>query len=213
MLTVALLSCASAAAAQDAAQDEVPRGFIGGGVVRASRDASSRMRLFDADPMGVWVVEGGVRVASRLSLGAEFVQPGAARAVTRGITFESHGEQHERAVLGTARVRLAASDVAALDAVMGAGIMFQRHELRNSACVRCDATRTETMINRAPAYAVGVDVPIRVTDHLSIGVLSRVYFLNRGDHTGSGPPDEPPWQFTWRSSRRFGVGATARATW
>lgn len=209
MLTVALLSCATVAAAQD----EVPRGFIGGGVVRASRDASSRMRLFDADPFHVWLLEGGVRVASRVSLGAEFVQPGAARAVTRGITFQSFGEQHERAVLGMARVRLAANDVAALEAVIGAGIMFQRHELRNSSCVMCDVTRTETMTNRARAYAVGADVPVRVTDHFSIGVLTRLYFLNRGDHTGSGPPDEPPWQFTWRSSRRFGVGATARATW
>ena len=207
----AVLAAAPTASAQSA---ELPRAFIGGGVSFATGDAEDRMGLFDETPPWVAVIEGGVRLAPRVGIGAEVVQPADLEAVTRGQSFQSWGEQRERAVIGTARVRLAGNDRIALDAAGGAGVLFQHHELQFFPCFTgCEAASTETMTSNAPAFLIGGDVPIQLARHFVVAATGRVYFFNRGNHVTEDPRDPLPWQFEWRSSQRFALGVTARAVW
>lgn len=213
-LSAALLAALALPSLASAQSADLPRVFAGGGIVLASTDGASRMRLYDEDPLGIWLVEGGVRVARRLGVGAELVRPGVARASTRGISFQSFGEQREFAVLGMVRGRLAGAGRLGLDLTGGAGVLFQRHESSFLPCaVGCTMSRDEVMTNRASAFAFGADVPFRLARHFEIAAVGRYYFLNRGDHLPSDPRDLLPWQFEWRSSSRFGVGVTGRAAW
>jgi hypothetical protein len=211
MLTVALLSYANAAAAQD----EAARGFVGGGAAIGSEAPGTRMRLGDDGGPEIWLIQGAVRIAPRTSIGIEIIQPGVSRGSTRGRTFQSFGKQKERAVLAVARLRVASRRRMSLDAVAGGGVLFQHHELEDAACfLGCTASRTDSMTNRATAFAIGADVPIRVASHFSIAPLGRVYFFRRGEHVTVVPGDAfLPWQFEWLPSRRLAIGVTARATW
>ena len=56
-----------------------------------------------------------------------------------------------------------------LNAVAGGGILFQHHELEDTPCIlSCGVPRTDSLTNRATAFAIGGDVPIRVTNHFSV---------------------------------------------
>jgi hypothetical protein len=215
MKSIVVAALMVAAATTAAAQNEMPRGFVGGGATIGSEAPGTRMRLGDDGGSEIWLLQAAVRVAPRAWLGVEVIQPGVSEGETRGRTFQSSGRQEERALLATGRLRVASGTRVSLDAIAGGGILFQRHEREDTPCVLgCGVPRTESMANRATAFALGADVPIRVTRHLSVVPLGRVYVFQRGEHV-SGGPTEPsiPWQFEWLSSRRFGVGAAARATW
>jgi len=207
----AVLAVAPTALAQPA---ELPRAFIGGGLSFATDDSEDRMRLFDETPPWVAVIEGGFRIAPRVGIGVEFVQPADLEVTTSGQSFQSSGEQEELALLGTVRVRLAGNHRIAFDAAGGAGVLFQHHEREFFPCFTgCEASVTETMTNQAPAFLIGGDVPIQLARHFAIAATGRVYFFNRGEHVTEDPRDPVPFQFEWRSSQRFAVGVTARAIW
>lgn len=208
----AVLAAAPTAWAQSL---ELPRLFIGGGASLATNDSEHRMRLGDQTMPAVFAVEAAARIAPRIAIGAEFMQPADSEGVTQGQGFQSFGEQRERAIIGTLRARLAGSGPVALDAVGGAGVLFQHHELRLSPCFSgCEVLVVETMTNRAPAFLAGADVPVRLGGHFGIAATGRIYFLNRGEHVTVDPRTELiPWQFEWQSSQRFALGITARAVW
>ena len=105
MLTAALLSSPAVVAAQE----EAPRGFVGGGAAIGSEAPGTRMRLGDDGGPEMWLIQAAVRIAPRASIGVEIIQPGISRGETRGRTFESFGRQEERAVLAMAHLRVAGS--------------------------------------------------------------------------------------------------------
>src|SRR5688572_10174388 len=184
MLTFALLSCATAVAAQN----EAPRGFVGGGAAIGPEQPGTRMRLGDDGGPEIWLVHAAVRIVPRTWIGIEIIQPGVSRGTTRGRTFQSFGKQEERAVLAMGRVHVAGRTRMSLDAVAGGGVLFQHHELEDASCFQgCNVPWTDSMTNRATAFAIGADVPIRVTNHFSIAPLGRVYFFRRGEHVTGDP--------------------------
>jgi hypothetical protein len=116
-------------------------------------------------------------------VGVEFAQPTAVSASTRGRSFQSFGRQEERALVGLVRVRAITFDRSALDFVGGAGVLFQHHELRFAPCFSgCAETRREMLTNRAPALAVGAEMPVRITRHFSLTGVARYYAFRRGEH-------------------------------
>ncbi len=190
----------------------LPRVFVGGGVTTATNDAGSRMRLFE-DSRGIWFLEGGAALSARFGLGVEFVQPTAVTTSTSGRFGTSWGRQEERALLGLVRGRVGATERIALDVVGGAGLLFQRHEIRFAPCIGCPLTPSGTLANQAPALAFGADIPVRVGRGLVVAGVARCYVLRRGDHVSNIPSEIFPWQHEWKSSTRFGVGISARAVW
>ena len=177
----------------------------------ATADADSRMRINDGSAL-VWLLEGGARVSRRLAIGVELFQPSTLTGFTSGRSFASSGRQTERAVLGLMRARLAGSDRLAVDAVGGGGVLFQHHELRNAPCAGCAVTFAQDFDQEAPAFALGVDTPIRAGSHVDVVPVLRYYALARGDHT-TALPDVVPWQFEFTSSARLLLAVNGRARW
>ncbi len=187
--------------------------FFGGGVAPATDDAASRMRLFGDGSSLVWLIESGAAVSSRVGVGVEFTRPTTLDAETSGRSFWASGRQRERILVGLLRARVTGSDRVALDLVGGAGVLLQHHEQRQAPCFSgCADTIAEELDHQAPAFALGADVPLRVTPHVWLNAAIRWYALRRGDHV-TGFPAEIPWQFEWRSSNRFAMGVTGRVGW
>jgi hypothetical protein len=211
LLVLAVLVCTRPALAQSA---EVPRIFIGAGMYWASNDFSDRMSRidFDDEDPSVFNVEGAIRVARRVSVGAEFFQAKDLTAVMLARSGQTHGEQREHVLLGTARVRLAGTSRVAVDAVGGGGAVFQHHEERVNSCGPTCVLLTRTMTNTAPAFVGGVDLPIRVAPFLAVVPTLRTYFLNRGEHVADGDLNFS-WPFQWRSSTRLAAGVSGRVVW
>jgi hypothetical protein len=174
------------------------------------------MRLFEEGLAAVWLIEGGAAVSKRVAIGAEFSQPSAATAFTTvGVgRAQISGRQEERVLLATVRGRLAGTTRLALDAVGGAGILFQHHESGSCtpAQTRCEDTSGPSLDERAAAFAVGVDIPVKLARHFEIAADVRAYFLRRGEHT-SETDINLSWQFEWQSSSRAAVAVTGRAVW
>jgi len=128
---VCVLVSVASAAAQSTSADSLllPRLFAGAGAGPATNDASSRMRLFEEGLAAVWLVEAGAAVSDRVGIGVEYSQPSAATAFTTvGVgRLQVSGRQEERVLLATVRGRLAGTNRLALDAVGGAGILFQHY--------------------------------------------------------------------------------------
>jgi len=212
-LTTALLLmlCCRGAHAQSV-DTALPRAFVGAGVAPATDDGDSRMRLNDGSSL-VWVVEGGARLAPRIGVGVEFVQPSDVTASTAGASFNSSGRQTERVLIGLLRGRAWGSGRIAVDVVGGVGVIFQHHELSAAPCFSgCAVTVQDDLDHRAPAFTLGADLPVRVAPHFGVSGLIRLYALRRGDHTTQ-LPVITPWQFEYTSSTRFAVGVTGRAGW
>jgi hypothetical protein len=166
----------------------------------------------DASPL-MWLIEGSARVAPRIGIGAEFVQPSTLTAQTHGQSFNETGKQEERLVIGLIRGRAWTSDRLAVDVVGGAGALFQHHERRVAPCFSgCAVTLQNDLDRRAPAFSLGADMPVRLGPHVGVSGLVRFYALRRGDQTTRFPAIVP-WQFEFKSSTRFAVGVTARARW
>jgi hypothetical protein len=203
-----------ASAPQAFAQSELPHGLIGISITRATSDAASRMRLgSEARP---WVLAGevSVRVTPRVAIGAEAIDLGTATGETAGRSFRSLGEQRERALMGLMRVRVSGSERVAVDLVGGAGVLWQRHSVFFAPCFSgCAVSADGALTDHAPALVAGVDVPIRAGRYFSIAAIGRYFFLRRGDNVPSGPTDQLPWQFEYRSSGRIAIGASARVVW
>lgn len=211
-----LLVCPGAPVhAQTAEADAVPlpRAFVGTGLGPATSDAESRMRLFGEGSSLIWFLEGGVAVTTRVGVGVEFARPTTVSAVTSGRSFHASGRQKERVLVGLLRVRAFGFHRLALDVVGGAGLLFQHHELRFAPCFSgCDDTTRETLDRRAPAFALGADVPLRLSRHFLVSGLVRYYALRRGEHVTE-MPVLVPWQYEWKSSTRLAVGISGRAGW
>jgi len=213
LFVAALLFVASAsvASAQSIGDAQLPRAYVGAGVAPATNDAESRMRLGGNTSPLMWLIEGGARVAPRIGVGVEYVQPSTLTAETRGRSFDATGRQEERLLTGLIRGRAWGSGRLAVDVVGGAGVLFQHHEQRDAPCFSGCAVTVQNDLNRqAPAFSLGADVPVRLAPHIGISGVVRFYALRRGDTTAL---PGTPWQFSYTSSTRFAVGVTARARW
>ena len=215
---VLLWSVPVLAEAQTPARDDarLPAGFVGIGAGPSTNDASSRMRLFEDGLAYVWFVEGGAAVSRRFGVGLEYSRPNPATAFTTAGAGRSQfsGRQSEWNLLALARVRVAGTSRIAADVVGGAGMMFQHHQMGvcDPAVPRCENTDGPALDHWAPAFAAGLDVPVSVAPHFTIGAAARVYFLRRSTHvTGDGL--FLPWQHEWRPSVRTAIVLDARLTW
>jgi hypothetical protein len=191
----------------------MPRAFIGAGVTGANSDAGSRIRLFEEESSLVWLIEGSVALSRHVGVGVEFGRPSTVSATTSGNSFHESGRQTERLLIGLLRARVMNFSHGALEVVAGGGVLFQHHERRFAPCFSgCEDLLQQTLDHRAPTLAFGVDAPIPLTRHFSVGAVARVYALDRGKHTTE---DRVliPWPFEWKSSTRISAGATARLTW
>lgn len=198
------------------AQAEQPRIMIGGGISVATNDMAHRMQMpgsGDAGPQ-IFTIEGSARIARRVAIGAEFMRPAPAEAVTQARNSNTLGQQHEQALFATLRFRPAGRERVAIDLVAGAGVLFQHHEVQFAPCFAgCAVVSTGTLTNRAPAQVIGADVPIRLEPHFVVAFTGRWHFLHRGDHSLLSQPRVSQWPFEWRSSSRHGIGVSLRAVW
>jgi hypothetical protein len=213
-----VLVCVTPAAAQPTTSDTapLPKVFVGAGFGPATNDAASRMRLYEEGLATMWLIETGVGAAPRLGIGAEYSQPAAAKAFTTvGLgRAQISGRQEERVLLATVRGRVAGVGRWALDLMGGAGILFQHHA--SGGCVpaqtRCENSDGPVVEERAPAFAAGLEVPLRVASHFAVATSARLYALRRGDHT-SATDINLTWQNEWQSSTRVALVVTGRAMW
>jgi hypothetical protein len=221
-LVLGLLWCAGPAARPALAQEAsstlpLARVFGGVGVGLISDDASSRMaERFNlrADEPFTRVVDGGAALSRRFGVGVEYSRVSRVAADTRGSSFESRGEQHERTVIALARFRVASSRPLALDAVGGAGVLVQQHERVEISCfLGCAPRLTETLTRRVPAVMVGADVPVQLAPHFAIATTVRVHLLRRGEAVADPGTRPIPWQYELSSSSRVAAGGSARLTW
>jgi hypothetical protein len=199
-------------AAAGEAQTSLPRGFVGVGIAVGSSDASSRMRLFQPSHR-ITTAEVGVRLTPRVGVGFEMMRAATMTATTRGRSFEATGRQQETAFLGLVRFRAGARARMAVDLVGGAGLLRQHHEWDQSACFSGCAFRRlgEEDVN-AVATVAGVDIPLRLGRHFSVGPELRLYGLHRA-HRVSEVPDIVAFPFETKPSIRCAVSASGRFTW
>jgi hypothetical protein len=215
---VIVMLLATTAAAQPSATGgpSLPAAFVGSSIGPATNDASARMRLYEDPRARVWLIEAGAAVSERIGVGVEYSRPSAVKAFTTvgAGRAQISGRQEEQTLLGVVRGRLAGSGRWAVDAVGGAGVLFQHHESGSCAPVRtrCDDTSGLSVDEHAPAFMVGAQVPIRVARHFEIAIDTRAWFLRRGEHT-SASDINLTWQFEWRSSTRLAALAGARFVW
>lgn len=216
-LSIALL-CATSAAAQSGTRESVPlpRVFVGAGAGPLTNDAASRMRLYEDGLARVWLVEAGAAVTRRLGVGVEYSQPSAATAFTTvGLgRAQIAGRQEERVLLATVRARAIGVNRWALDIMGGAGMLFQHHV--SGGCVpaqtRCENTDGLSLDERAPAFAAGLEAPVRVSSHFEVVTSVRMFALRRGEHT-SATDINLTWQYEWTSSTRAALVVGGRAVW
>jgi hypothetical protein len=172
------------------------------------------MRLYEEGGATQWLVDMAVGLSTRISVGAEYSRPSAAIASTLTRSARFTGRQEERVLVGMLRARLAGLNGWAVDAVGGGGVLFHTHQA--GSCVplpdRCDIASGPVVNERAPVWAVGLDVPIRIATHIELVPNFRKYFLQRGEQTSAANPNLM-WQFEWRSSTREAVGVAGRLVW
>jgi hypothetical protein len=199
--------CAGSASAQPAESAPLPMPAVSVGVGGgpSNNDAASRMRLYEDGLAAVWLIEASAAVADRVGLGLEFSRPTAATAFTTvGLgRAQMAGRQEELVLMPLARVRLAGSGRWALDAVGGAGLLFQHHE--SGGCVpaqdRCDSTDGPSRDAFAGTLLAGLDLPIRVGRYFEIAAGLRSYFLRRETRPTVNERNLE-WQFETRPSTR-----------
>ena len=140
----------------------------------------------------------------------EFGGPSEATGATTGRSFDSRGTQRERLLIGLGRFRATGASRWGFDAVGGVGAVFQHHEARVAECATCPVVLSTTLEHRAPAFVIGADVPLRVGGALWIGLVARYQVLARGTHQSQINEAVVPWQYEWKSSHRFSIGADVR---
>lgn len=206
----------ASAQAQGAPTLALPRAFVGAGFGLSSNDGPSRMRLAEDKFATALVAEAGAALGARVGLGLEVSRPSAATGFTTiGLgRAQQSGRQEEQVVLGVLRGRLAGARRWALDVVGGAGVLFQHHKSGGCvpAVVRCEDTSGLAVDERAPAFTVGVEVPLRVVQHFELVGATRAYFLRRGEHTHV-QDINLSWQFEWQSSTRAAATLGGRVVW
>ncbi len=212
-----LLSVASAGAQPPgSAVRPLPRVFVGTGAGPSTNDASSRMRLYEEGLASVWLIEAGAAVSERVGIGVEYSMPSMATAFTSigAGRAQIAGRQEERLLLAMVRARVGGMNRWAMDMAGGAGVLFHHHE--SGGCEpaqnRCQDTDDRFLDERAPAFAIGLDVPVRIASHLEIAAEVRAYFLRRGQHTSESDINLS-WQYEWRSSTRAVAALVGRAVW
>jgi len=213
-LVLCLFASATAQAQTPAADAGMPAGFAGVGLGVTTNDAASRMRLYEEGIARQWQVDMAVALSERISLGAEYSKPSTAitSTLTKSGTFA--GRQEERVLIGLLRVRLAGLNRWAVDAVGGGGVLFQTHKSGRCAPspAPCEDTSGPSATNRAPVWALGFDVPVRIAAHVELVPSVRGYWLLRGEHTSATIPNLD-WPFEWRSSTRLAAVVSGRVVW
>jgi hypothetical protein len=110
-------------------------------------------------------------------------------------------------VVGVLRARIVATDRLAVDVVGGGGVLFQHHEREFAPCFTGCAASHSSVDRRAPAFALGFDVPFQPVPHIEVTWLTRFYALRRDDN---GPV---VWQLATKPSALMFIGISARGTW
>jgi hypothetical protein len=212
------VACAAAAACwlvavtASEAQPQRPRGFVGVGIAVATSDASSRMRLFEPSHR-ITTAEIGFALTPRIGVGLEMMRAATITATTRGRSFEATGRQQETAFLGLVRFRAGGRARVAVDLVGGAGLLRQHHEWDQAPCFSgCEFTRFGEEDVKAVATVAGVDIPLRLGTHVSIGPALRLYGLHRA-HRVSDAPDVVAFPFETEPSIRCAASVAGRFTW
>jgi hypothetical protein len=181
-----------------------------------SNDTQSRGKPFSEPDGDTWVVEAGGAPLRRIGVAVERDRTRTVAGRTDTITFRTSGTQTERMALGLVRGRVAWSKDVAVDAIGGAGILYQRYEARETVCLvgfrPCVDTRNETLNRRSPAFMIGGETPFRVAPHVFVVPHVRVYFLRRGEHHSSAI-ERVPWQLEWSSSTRGMIGLSGQVGW
>jgi hypothetical protein len=196
------------------AQTMNERGFVGGGIGSGTDDAPNRNRVAyvgEGTPNHhrVWLLEASAFRTGRVAYGVEFVDLGDVYSALNSACCLSSDTQHESALLGMVRTRVARAGRLNADLIGGGGTLFQRQVKTGGVRLPAINTTTTTTAARSPAFALGADLPVDVLPHLVIAPLIRLYFLRRDEIPevpGSTVLDQQP-------SRRFSVGVTGRATW
>jgi hypothetical protein len=160
----------------------------------------------------VGLIEGGARLWRPLGVGMEFFRLPTISASTRGQSFNSSGSQTERVVVGVLRARTVATDRLAVDVVGGGGVLFQHHELERAPCFTGCAASHSSVDRRAPAFALGFDVPFQPVPHIEVTWLTRFYALRRDDNVGQ-PRAPVVWQLETKPSALMFIAISARGTW
>ena len=186
------------AAAPAAAQDGTSA-YVSAGSATASRERGTYLTFADQDLYQSWVyalvVSAGARPNSRVGFEAEVqFQTGQSFAWKYNYLFAQNSEQRttdrDIPVIGYARFFAYRGRRLAIEPVAGAGFNWHRAvSLVTSDCgpgslpKPCEPLTPprhgESFATQEWLYAAGVDVPIRVSPHLSIAVTARALHIKR----------------------------------
>jgi hypothetical protein len=188
----------------------LPRIFVGGGVGVATVDVTPRTGYLTAvggDEARFFRGEIGVAPWRRIGFGVEL---GTAPTLATGTTHPSAAEAYtesEWTLIPVARGRIASSARVAIDVVGGLGLLFEHHEQTfTSYCpTACTFVTHGEFDRRAPAWTVGIDMPVEATRFLWVSGFVRTTALERDPSTARYPPTQP--------STQLAAGVTARVGW
>jgi hypothetical protein len=217
MIAVALAPTAAFAQSSDADMTRLPRVYASASIGLLGDDSDSRALPYSNPDDVSWLVEAGASITRRVGIGVELDRPTTVAGRTSTITIRGEGKQIERMVMALVRSRITASNRFAVDAVGGAGVLYQHLERRQSFCPvgigPCVDSVSESLDRRSPTFVLGAETPIRLARYVFATPLLRVYFLRRGEHRNVGSAQVIPWQYEWASSTRLFVGAGVTIGW
>lgn len=201
VLTISLLATASAQA-QSGSGPEPPNrlySYLGGGLLIGINDATHRVTTPEHAWSPLFMAEAGTR-NEWLGLALEFRKPFTASGIPA--RDDEYDRQNEHLFVGAVKTRVLRVHSAAVDAMFGAGALFQR---RSTAVIVCGA-RCSQIVDKTDkttvAFSAGADVPIRMTSKSDLTPLARIDFVNRID------VDAPR-----NRAVTLSIGVTLRAVW
>jgi hypothetical protein len=199
--TLCLLTALSASASAQTIR-------AGAGVVIANNDDDSRVKNPDSShPASSFrlPVHAVVYVVPRIGFGVEAMRLGRVVGnAANTASFEVTDDENESVIVGTVHARLAVEPRFSIEAVGGAGAL--RHQRTTRTTFR-NPNSSGVSINNANyrAFMAGLDAPIRVDPHFSVGPTVRVYWLRRDEGQTSVVHSTP--------SIRVMAGFSASVTW
>ena len=180
---------------------------IGAAVVVASDDSEARSKNPTASnsDFAVRLPVHAVVYAGRIGFGVEAMTLGRLTAsITKTITFDVTEEEREAVIVGTVHARIFERPRLGVEAVGGAGAL--RLERTTHTTLRFpDGSSVKTTKANYGAFMAGLDAPIRLDRHFTLGPTVRVYWLRRDEAQTSVVHSGP--------STRVMAGLSASVTW
>lgn len=186
------------------------RTFVGAGVVLTSTNRPDRLQdAVDNAREQTWKVELGAALTRRLSVGVEVY------GLSRVILTSAHPSSRfstahaERPILGTLRLRAFGRGRIGIDGVVGAGVLYQRARVYDSACNggKCFVQQLEAPTKSA-AYTWGADGSWAVIRHVTLAPAIRFFHLQRQSFA-----DASSWKLTEMSGTRVAFELNSRVGW